>query len=424
MIDQTKVIIHSGNGGNGAVSGRREKFVPRGGPDGGDGGDGGSVLVLSDSNVNTLLGFRYKRRFAAEDGGNGMGGLRHGKGGADIEVRVPVGTQVWTDGDPARLLADLVVPGQRECLVRGGRGGRGNARFASSTNRFPLLAEEGERGEELTLRLELKLLADVGIIGAPNAGKSSLLAALSAARPKIAEYPFTTLEPLLGVVERRDNSFVMADIPGLIEGAHKGVGLGHDFLRHVERTRVVVHILDGLADDPVADYRRINEELRLFSEDMVRKPQIVALNKMDIAEARGRADVVQGRLSGEDVALYLISAATREGVEGLLDGVLQLLEAARAEPSPPLAGPSDEQLPVLRPRPRREEVRVYRENGTYVVDMRAATRISSMIDENDWNASMQFYRHLKRIGVVRALEDAGIAPGDTVRIGKVEWEWE
>ena len=424
MIDQTKIIIISGNGGNGVVSGRREKFVPRGGPDGGDGGDGGSVSLLSDPNVNTLLGFRYKRRFVAEDGGNGMGGLRHGKKGFNIEIKVPVGTQVWIDGDPAQLLADLVVPGRRECLVRGGRGGRGNARFASSTNRFPLLAEEGERGEELTLRFELKLLADVGLIGAPNAGKSSLLAVLSAARPKIAEYPFTTLEPLLGVVERHDKSFVMADIPGLIEGAHKGVGLGHNFLRHVERTRIMVHVLDGLADDPVADYHRINEELRLFSEDMVRKPQIVALNKMDIADVRERVDVVQGRLSEEDVLVHLISAATREGTEGLLDEVLQLLEAARAEPSLPSAGSEDEQLPVLRPRPRREEVRVYRENGTYVVDMWAAARISAMIDENDWNARMQFYRHLKRIGVVRALEQAGIASGDTVRIGKVEWEWE
>ncbi|MCI0438760.1 MAG: GTPase ObgE, partial [Chloroflexi bacterium] len=239
MIDQVFIHISSGKGGNGAISGRREKFVARGGPDGGDGGNGGSVYMLADQNVNTLQAFRYRRSFAAGNGGNGAGANRHGRNGDDIVISVPAGTQVWITDEPPRLLADLSEHGQRVLLASGGSGGRGNARFKSSTNQFPKLAEAGEDGEELDLRLELKLLADVGIIGVPNAGKSSLLSVVSAARPKVADYPFTTLEPVLGVVERHDKSFVMVDIPGLIEGAHKGVGLGHEFLRHVERTRVL-----------------------------------------------------------------------------------------------------------------------------------------------------------------------------------------
>ena len=285
MIDNVLIHINSGNGGDGVVRGRREKFVPRGGPDGGDGGNGGNIIAECDENMNTLLAFRYQRRFAAGNGGNGDSALKHGADGEDVVLRMPVGTQVWdADADTPRLLADLTTPGQTVELAQGGAGGRGNAYFASATNQYPLLAEKGEQGESLNLRLELKLLADVGIIGLPNAGKSSLLSVVSAARPKVADYPFTTLEPVLGVVEHRRKTFVMVDIPGIIEGAHDGVGLGHDFLRHVERTRVLVHMIDGSASDPLRDYRQINGELRMFSDELSTKPQVVAINKTDITE--------------------------------------------------------------------------------------------------------------------------------------------
>ncbi len=425
MIDQAVIHIASGRGGNGAISGRREKYVPRGGPDGGDGGDGGNVYMVADPNENTLLAFRYKRRFAAENGGNGARAQRHGRRGADVVIPVPVGTQVWTVEEPRRLLADLATPGQRVLLARGGRGGRGNASFASPTNRFPLLAEAGEPGDELTVRLELKLLADVGIVGAPNAGKSSLLAAVSAARPRIADYPFTTLEPVLGVVERRGQTFVMVDIPGLIEGAHRGAGLGHDFLRHVERTRVLIHMVDGSLPDPVAVYRQVNQELRLFNEGLARKPQGVAINKIDLPEVQDRLAEIRAMLAEEGAPVCAISAAAREGLDALLDEVLRLLQEARAAEAAPLPAPGPaEEVPVLRPRPRREPVQVRRQDATFIVDAPAAARIAEMIDETSWPARMQFYRHLKKLGVVRALEEAGIAPGDTVRIGKVEWQWE
>ena len=353
-----------------------------------------------------------------------MGGLRHGSNGVDVNIDVPVGTQVVTGADSPRVVADLNMPWQRERLARGGLGGRGNARFASSTNRFPVLAEEGERGQELRVRLELKLLADVGIIGAPNAGKSSLLAAVSGARPKIAEYAFTTLEPVLGVVEWRNESFVMVDIPGLIEGAHRGVGLGHEFLRHIERTRVLIHIVDGSSPDPVGDYRRINEELRLFGKELLGKPQVVAINKIDIPEVRQRAELLKSELSAQDVAVYVISAAGRVGLDILVDGALQLLKRTREHGQAGQSERVDRVLPVIRPKPGRADVSVSREDGTFVVDMPAATRMAAMVDENDWNARLQFYRHLKRLRVVRALERAGIGPGDMVRIGKLEWEWD
>ena len=300
MIDEVFIHISSGNGGDGAVSGRREKFVPRGGPDGGDGGRGGNVIALCDENMNTLLAFRYQRRFSAGDGRNGASALKHGADSEDVVIRMPVGTQVWDVDSPSpKLLADLTTPGQTVELANGGGGGRGNAYFASPTNQYPLLAEKGEPGQSLNLRLELKLLADVGIIGLPNAGKSSLLSVVSAARPKVANYPFTTLEPALGVVEHRRQTFVMVDIPGIIEGAHEGVGLGHDFLRHVERTRALVHMIDGSAEDPLRDYRQINSELLAFNEELAAKPQVVAINKTDITEVAEIAPLLEEMFAEE-----------------------------------------------------------------------------------------------------------------------------
>ena len=464
MIDNVFIYITSGNGGDGAVSGRREKFVPRGGPDGGDGGRGGSVIVECDPNINTLLAFRYKRRFAADNGGNGAGALKHGRDGDDVRISVPVGTQIWNaDAEPPQLLADLAAEWQRVTLARGGRGGRGNAYFASSTNQFPLLAEQGEPGESLRLRLELKLLADIGIIGLPNAGKSSLLSVVSAARPKVAAYPFTTLEPALGVVEHRLQTFVMVDIPGLIEGAHEGVGLGHDFLRHIERTRALVHMVDGSTEDPLGDYRKINAELTQFNAELAAKPQIVAVNKTDITEVRQRQPELKSAFAAEGIEALFVSAVTHSNIEALLDkALIALSEADATTPSPNAPSPnarnapsgnapnvsnkdapnaaasdvsaasaapavsdiSDADLPVLRPKPRRERPVVRKRNGAFIVQAQRAVRIAALLDESDWNARVQFLGYLQRAGIVRALEEAGAAPGDTVRFGGVEWEWQ
>ena len=261
MIDQISINIKSGNGGQGAISGRHEKFIPRGGPDGGDGGDGGSVYFISDENERTLLAFRYKKNFKAENGGNGAGAKKHGANGKDIFIKVPLGTQIYDESD--FLLVDMVEQNQKVQVLPGGKGGNGNVKYSSSTNQYPVIAQSGEEGEELNVRLDLKLLGDVGLVGAPNAGKSSLISFLTAATPKIANYPFTTLEPVLGVVEHRDKDFVLVDIPGLIEGAHKGVGLGHEFLRHVERTKILIHIIDGTENNPRENFDKINKELNI-----------------------------------------------------------------------------------------------------------------------------------------------------------------
>ena len=428
MIDRVNIRVTAGSGGDGAISGRREKYVPAGGPDGGDGGDGGSVALIADSGVGTLLKFRYRRQFTASPGSKGSRAGKHGGNGEDVDVTVPVGTQVWNDRGGGLIVADLTVHGQRVVVARGGRGGRGNARFATSTLQFPLLAEEGERGERKELRLELKLLADVGIVGAPNAGKSSLLAAVTAARPKVASYPFTTLEPVLGVVADRGEEFVMVDIPGLIEGAHAGVGLGHDFLRHVERTRVLVHVVDGSDDDPGLVMDRVAGELGMFAESLLERPRIVVVNKMDIPGARERVGPIRRRLSAEGMRVHGVSVATREGIDALMGDVLRSLQEERerraGEDADVMEIPtSGEKIPVLRPKPRREKVRVRRRNGAYVIDAPAAARVAGMVDSGDWSAMTQFHAYLRRVGVVKALEDAGAGPGDTVIVGRLEMEW-
>src|SRR5215212_231719 len=323
FVDEAQIHVKAGDGGAGAVSFRREKFIPRGGPDGGDGGQGGSVVLLADPGVSTLRDLRYKKRYAAAPGGAGAKANRHGKSGADLVIRVPVGTLVRRAGEDGaeEIVADLDAPGATAVAAYGGLGGKGNARFASSTNQAPRLAERGQRGQQATLVLDLKLISDVGLVGLPNAGKSTLISAVSAARPKIAAYPFTTLEPVLGVVDVGYESFVMADIPGLIEGAHAGVGLGHDFLRHVERTRLLVHVLDGAAADPIADLDTVNREIALFSEALAQRPQIVAINKIDIPEAQERLPDLQARLAGRGIEALTLSAATGAGVDALVQRV-------------------------------------------------------------------------------------------------------
>ncbi len=357
----------------------------------------------------------------------------HGRRGSDAEFVVPVGTEVWDKNKGSRI-ADLTADGERVLIAQGGRGGRGNSRFTSSTNQFPLLAEEGDPGQDLRLRLELKLLADVGIIGAPNAGKSSLLTAVSAARPKVADYPFTTLEPVLGVVEYEHDGFVMVDIPGLIEGAHAGAGLGDEFLRHIERTRVLVHVIDGNGPDPVEDYIRIREELRLFDEELATKPEVVAFNKLDIPGVDDAFELCKDDLTDTAASVRSISAAGRIGLDGLLHEVAEVLSSAREQLTVdeaisnqpiPHRGSTGSGVPVLRPAPTDREPKIRQtEVDRYEVTLRAATRFAGMVDLNNWGARVQFYDQLQRLGVIAELERAGIQSGDTYVVGKHELEWE
>lgn len=327
FIDEATITVQAGNGGNGCVSFRREKFVPKGGPDGGDGGKGGDIVLVATLRKRTLHQFRFKHRFKASDGGHGQGKQKTGKGGQSIVIEVPPGTLV-RDAETRELIADLVRPGQELIAARGGRGGAGNIRFKSSTNRTPRHAKPGEEGETRSFRLELKLLADVGIIGLPNAGKSTLISCISASRPKIADYPFTTLTPNLGVVTPESmEPFVVADIPGLIEGAHEGVGLGTRFLRHAERTRVLVHLIDASqidAADPTVAYETVNRELGLYGSDLAQKPQVVVLNKMDLPGTEAKAQAFSAAIP--DATLLTVSAATRSRVDRLISKLAKLLE--------------------------------------------------------------------------------------------------
>ncbi|UCD31760.1 MAG: GTPase ObgE [Desulfobacterales bacterium] len=327
FIDEAVITVQSGNGGRGCVSFRREKFIPRGGPDGGDGGKGGDVVLATTSRKRTLYQFRYQKHFKAKNGAHGQGKQKTGKNGQDLIIDIPPGTVV-TDADSGQTIKDLVEPGETLVLVKGGRGGQGNTRFKTSTHRSPRFAQPGEPGETKTFRLELKLLADVGLIGLPNAGKSTLISTVSSARPKIGNYPFTTLSPSLGVVRTEwGEPFVIADIPGLIKGAHKGTGLGIRFLRHIERTRILVHLVDASSietDDPLQSYHTVNKELSMYNQQLMEKPQIVVLNKLDLPGVRELATSFQSALKGKEV--ILISALTGKGIENLLSQTMQLLD--------------------------------------------------------------------------------------------------
>ncbi|HZR22263.1 MAG TPA: GTPase ObgE [Vicinamibacterales bacterium] len=337
FVDEVDIHVEAGNGGRGCLAFRREKFVPRGGPSGGDGGHGGSVYVVASPHINTLINFRFHPEFSAERGEHGMGSNRTGHGGADLELPVPIGTLVYEktgdETEPLKLIADLAEEGQRVLVAKGGRGGMGNARFATSTNRAPRKTQPGEPGEIKDLRLELKLLADVGLVGFPNAGKSTLIARISAARPKIADYPFTTLTPNLGVVRLSDDrSFVVADVPGLIEGAHRGLGLGHQFLRHLERTKVLVHLVDvsgASGRDPVDDLETVRNELELFRPELAAKPQLVAANKIDAVDDPARVDALEARANELTLPFFRISAATGAGVQELVEAMWHRLAASR-----------------------------------------------------------------------------------------------
>ena len=419
LFDEAKIHVRSGDGGSGCVSFRREKYIPFGGPNGGNGGAGGDVFIVASRHLATLIDFKKRSHFRAERGGHGGSNNKQGARGKSLEVLVPIGTLV-RDAETNEILADLTEDGQRVRVVEGGRGGRGNAAFATPTNQAPRLAENGEPGKSRWLRLELRLIADVGIVGLPNAGKSTLLAAVSAARPKIADYPFTTLEPNLGVAEVDQRTFVLADIPGLIEGASRGAGLGHAFLRHIQRTRVLIHLLNGLSEDPLQDWRQINEELRLYDPSLPSKPQVVALNKMDVPEVRERWPQVRRALLAEGVEEPMaLSAATGEGTRELLRRVAIVLEET------PLSAPT-EAVPVLRPGERPEEAYQVRRqaDGSYRVSGERIERIAAMTPWGNEEAVDRFQRILRASGIWQALEEAGVQEGDTVHIGTVELEWQ
>jgi len=426
LIDQARIFVKAGDGGNGCASFRREKYVPAGGPDGGDGGKGGDVIFEVDQGLSTLIDFTRRTHFIAERGQHGQGSNKHGRNGEDLVVRVPPGTQV--KDDEGRLLADLVAPGQRWVAARGGRGGRGNARFKSPTRRAPAFFEKGEPGEERWLRLELKLLADVGLVGYPNAGKSTFIAAVSKARPKIADYPFTTLTPNLGVVSLGPGeSFVVADIPGLIEGAHRGVGLGHEFLRHIERTRVLLYVIDasGLEGrDPCDDLRVLRRELSLYQPELAQRPSLVFANKMDLAEARAHVDRLKEVAAEMGAAFYSGSAATGEGLRDVLYALWQALQDAPAPQAP------REGAVVFRPdfdRQRRRlnlrNFKIIRDEDGFVVEGEDLVRLMERLNLESEAGMRYFQQLLGDIGVYEALRQAGASDGDTVRVGELEFEY-
>ena len=427
FLDQVKVFLRAGDGGAGASTFRREAHVPRGGPDGGDGGRGGSIYLRVHAGQTTLRDFQYKHHFKAQPGGGGQRARRHGKAGDDLILEIPPGTAVFDDGT-GELLADLVAMGQEAMVARGGRGGLGNTHFATSTHQAPRHAQKGEPGEERWVRLELRLIADVGLVGLPNAGKSTLLAALTAAKPKIADYPFTTLEPNLGVMELDPDDAsgdrrrpTIADVPGLIEGASDGAGLGHAFLRHVERTRVLVHVVDGTARDPEWDFGVIRDELRAHDPKLLEKPMLVAFNKIDVPAAEdpwAAFRVARGRDSLRTVA---ISAATGDGIPGFRAALAQLLPAADELDEPP--DPSGIVVHRLDAAPDRVTV-VLEADSIFRVVGRNIERLAAQTNFEIEESAERFQRDLVRSGADAELRRSGIRAGDTVKIGNVELEWE
>ena len=420
FIDRARIQVKAGDGGDGMSSFRREKFVPKGGPSGGDGGRGGDVVFIVDNNVNTLLDFRYKRKFVAKNGDNGQTKNCYGQKAEPLYIKVPPGT-IIKDEESGEVLADLTEVGQETVIVRGGRGGRGNARFVSSINRSPTFSEKGEPGEGRSLVLELKLLADVGLVGYPSVGKSSLVSMVSAARPEIAEYHFTTLVPVLGVVSLGpEHSFVIADIPGLIEGAHEGVGLGHDFLRHVERTKIIVHVVDvsGIEGrDPIEDYQRINKELKLYNERLANRPQIVAANKMDLPEAQENYQRFKEFIESEGKEIFPISAATNEGLKELMIRVSKALDDYVEEPE------AVAEIKIYEDSAEPDFVIKRDEVGDFVVVSKSLEKLVAMTKFENDEALRRFQNIWRLKGVDEALKARGIKEGDTVHVGEMEFEF-
>ncbi|MEM7799847.1 MAG: GTPase ObgE [Chloroflexota bacterium] len=416
--DEAKIFIKSGSGGDGMISFRREKYVPLGGPDGGDGGNGGSVRFFVNQKINSLVSFRRQVHYTADSGRHGGKSNMTGANGKDLRLEVPPGTLI-RDAESGELLADLTADGQEQVVLKGGIGGRGNARFASSVNRAPRTAERGEPGSERWITMELKLIADVGLVGLPNAGKSTLLSVISEAKPKIASYPFTTLTPNLGVVPITEyDSIVIADIPGLIEGASSGIGLGHDFLRHIERTRVVLHLLDGSATDPLENFAIINQELALYDAGLEEKPQIVVLTKMDLPDAVAWEPILEEEIIKRGYKFHSISAVTKQGLQELLYMTKQLVDEA----PDPLVAHRDEEI-VIRPEVDENAFVIEQVENGYRVSGIRIERVAAMTYWEFDTTVNRFQRILDSMGISEALEEAGVQMGDTVYIGKEVLEW-
>ena len=433
MIDTVRINLKAGDGGNGCVSFLREKYRPHGGPNGGDGGSGGDIYLCGDPSLNTLLHLKFNSTTYAPRGPHGKGKNQRGADGEHVTIKVPVGTEVSVlSRDGGKEFLTDITDTSLTLVAQGGRGGWGNTHYVSPTNQEPVLAQRGERGDNVVLFLELKLLADVGLLARPNAGKSTLISRCSAAKPRVAEYPFTTVDPVLGVVNSHGEPFVMMEVPGLLEGAHRGVGLGHEFLRHAERARMYLHLLDGLSEDPVADWRMLNAELRQFNTELAEKPQIVAVNKLDVTEVQEKQDALRVGLeramaedttsgSGELVSpVFFISAVSGEGVTGLLGRMVEMLAALPNEEQSDTAERSAMQRAPHRPRATWS---VRKENGVYVVESEELERMVAMADTRDSRMLLQVWREMSKRGMAQGLADSGIEPGDTIRIGRVEVEW-
>jgi GTP-binding protein len=415
FLDEATILVRAGDGGAGVVAFRREKYVPFGGPAGGDGGKGGDVVLKVDPRLNSLSSFQRRKVFKATSGKAGGNFDRTGMSGDNLVIHIPPGTVV-RNADTNNLIGDLVASDQEMIVANGGRGGRGNARFKSSTNQAPRVAEKGEPGEERRLSLELKLIADVGIIGVPNAGKSTLLSVLSAAKPKIANYPFTTLTPNLGVVMVGDQEILFADIPGLVEGAHHGVGLGHSFLRHIQRTKILLHLLDGASEDPTGDFVQINTELALFDEDLAAKPQIVVLNKIDLESARRSQPSLAEIAKKHGHEMLVISASTKVGIGSLLKIIVHQLSII--PPTPNIVA-----SPLYAVDHKDDDFEVSRVGRSFRVTGRRIERAAAMTYWEYDEAVERFQRVLYSLGVADALREAGVSKGDTVVIGDYELEW-
>ena len=421
FTDYTKIIIKSGDGGNGAATFRREKYVAAGGPDGGDGGKGGDIYFQVDKDKNTLIDFRYNKKFKAENGENGSGSHCNGKYGKDLYIKVPIGTIV-KDVETGKVVADLSNPDQTELILKGGRGGRGNSHFATATRQAPRFSEDGEKGEEKEIILELKLLADVGLLGFPNVGKSTFLSVVTEARPKIANYHFTTLEPNLGVVKTKNgDGFVIADIPGIIEGASEGVGLGIQFLRHVERTRLLLHFLDVSGQEgrnPVEDFNTINEELKKYSEKLSKRKQIIVANKIDAIQDEELLKEVEELAKKEKLKLFKISAATKQGIEELIDYVTEELKNL---PKEDLIEIEDKVIYTLED--KKDEWSIKEEDGIFIVSGRAVQRLMGRVNIEDNESMYYLQKCLKNMGIDEKLKEMGVCEGDTVILDDWELEW-
>ena len=421
FTDYTKIIIKSGDGGNGAATFRREKYVASGGPDGGDGANGGNVYFQVDKDKNTLIDFRYNKKFKAKNGENGSGSHCNGKYGEDLYIKVPIGT-VIKDAETGKVIADLSEPNQKELILKGGRGGRGNSHFATATRQAPRFSEDGEKGEEKELILELKLLADVGLLGFPNVGKSTFLSIVTDAKPKIANYHFTTIEPNLGVVKTKDgDGFVIADIPGIIEGASEGVGLGIQFLRHVERTRLLLHFLDVSGQEgrnPVEDFYAINKELKKYSEKLSTRKQIIVANKIDVMQDDTLLKEVEKLSKKEEMEMFKISAVTKDGVEELIDYVTKILKTL---PKEDLIEIEDKIVYTLED--KKDEWKIEKVDGVFKVTGKAIQRLMGRVNIEDNESIYYLQKSLKNMGVDDKLKEMGVCEGDTVILDDWELEW-